>query len=44
VVDPVAVARLFERIFAALRRCANTMRSIRISEGLEVPPAEAKRP
>jgi DNA-binding transcriptional MerR regulator len=30
---------LFERIFAALRRCANSMRSIRISEGLPVPPA-----
>ncbi len=30
---------LFERVFAALRRCANSMRSIRISEGLEVPPA-----
>lgn len=30
---------LFERIFAALRRSANAMRSIRISEGLEVPPA-----
>jgi DNA-binding transcriptional MerR regulator len=31
---------LFERIFAAYRRCANAMRSIRISEGLDVPPAE----
>jgi DNA-binding transcriptional MerR regulator len=31
---------LFDRIFGALRRCANAMRSIRISEGLEVPPAE----
>ncbi len=31
---------LFERIFAALRRCANAMRSIRLSEGLEVPPAD----
>jgi len=31
---------LFERIFGALRRCANAMRSIRIGEGLEVPPAE----
>jgi hypothetical protein len=30
---------LFERIFAALRRCANSMRSIRISEGLDVPRA-----
>jgi DNA-binding transcriptional MerR regulator len=30
---------LFERIFAALRRCANSMRSVRISEGREVPPA-----
>jgi DNA-binding transcriptional MerR regulator len=30
---------LFERIFAALRRCANSMRSIRISEGLPVPRA-----
>ncbi len=29
---------LFERIFGALRRCANSMRSIRISEGLDVPP------
>jgi DNA-binding transcriptional MerR regulator len=32
---------LFERIFSALRRCANSMRSVRISEGLPVPPAEA---
>ena len=31
---------LFDRIFGALRRCANSMRSIRISEGLEVPPAD----
>ena len=31
---------LFDRIFSALRRCANAMRSIRISEGLDVPPAE----
>lgn len=31
---------LFERIFSALRRCANSMRSIRISEGLDVPPAD----
>jgi len=30
---------LFERIFGALRRCANSMRSIRIGLGLEVPPA-----
>jgi DNA-binding transcriptional MerR regulator len=30
---------LFDRIFGALRRCANAMRSIRISEGLDVPPA-----
>jgi DNA-binding transcriptional MerR regulator len=30
---------LFERIFGALRRCANSMRVIRISEGLPVPPA-----
>jgi DNA-binding transcriptional MerR regulator len=30
---------LFERVFGALRRCANSMRSIRISEGLAVPPA-----
>jgi DNA-binding transcriptional MerR regulator len=31
---------LFDRIFGALRRCANAMRSIRISEGLDVPPAD----
>ena len=31
---------LFERIFGALRRCANSMRSMRIGLGLEVPPAE----
>lgn len=31
---------LFDRIFGALRRCANSMRSIRIGEGMEVPPAE----
>ena len=31
---------LFDRIFSALRRCANAMRSIRISEGLGVPPAD----
>jgi hypothetical protein len=30
---------LFERIFGALRRVANAMRSIRLSEGLEVPAA-----
>jgi DNA-binding transcriptional MerR regulator len=30
---------LFDRIFGALRRCANSMRSIRIGLGLEVPPA-----
>ncbi len=30
---------LFERIFAALRRCANSMRSVRISEARAVPPA-----
>lgn len=30
---------LFERIFGSLRRCANSMRVIRISEGLPVPPA-----
>jgi DNA-binding transcriptional MerR regulator len=31
---------LFDRIFGALRRCANSMRSIRIGLGLEVPPAD----
>jgi DNA-binding transcriptional MerR regulator len=31
---------LFERIFAALHRAANSMRSIRISEELPVPPAD----
>ena len=31
---------LFDRIFGALRRCANSMRSIRIGEGLDVPPVE----
>ncbi len=31
---------LFERVFSALRRSANAMRSIRISEGLAVPPVE----
>jgi DNA-binding transcriptional MerR regulator len=35
---------LFERIFAALRRSAHSMRSIRISEGLEVPPAGGAAP
>ena len=30
---------LFDRIFGALRRCANSMRSIRMGLGLEVPPA-----
>lgn len=35
----IVASVLFERIFAALRRCANSMRSIRIGEGLEVPPA-----
>ena len=30
---------LFERIFGSLRRCANTMRSMRISLGERVPPA-----
>jgi hypothetical protein len=34
---------LFERIFAALRRYANTSRSVRTSEGLPVPPARAPR-
>jgi DNA-binding transcriptional MerR regulator len=28
---------LFERVFASLRRCANTLRSIRISRGLDLP-------
>ena len=31
---------LFDRIFGALRRCANSMRSIRMGLGLPVPPAE----
>lgn len=31
---------LFERIFAALRRCANSSRSMRLSDGLPVPAAE----
>jgi hypothetical protein len=30
---------LFDRIFGSLRRCANSMRSIRIALGHEVPPA-----
>ena len=30
---------LFDRVFGALRRCANSMRSIRMGLGLEVPPA-----
>ena len=34
---------LFERIFASLRRCANTARSIRISAGRKVPPAKVTR-
>jgi len=33
---------LFERIFAALHRAATSMRSIRISEGLPVPPVEGE--
>jgi hypothetical protein len=36
----IVASVLFERIFGALRRCANAMRSIRISEGLAVPPAD----
>lgn len=28
---------LFERVFASLRRCANTVRSMRISRGLDMP-------
>jgi DNA-binding transcriptional MerR regulator len=35
---------LFERIFASLRRCANTMRSIRISTGAKIPPARLSLP
>jgi DNA-binding transcriptional MerR regulator len=35
---------LFERIFGALRRCANSMRSMRIGMGLEVPPGEPPQP
>jgi DNA-binding transcriptional MerR regulator len=34
----IVSALLFERIFAALRRCANSMRSIRLSEGKPLPP------
>jgi len=30
----------FERVFAALRRVANSMRSVRTSDGLPVQPAE----
>jgi len=30
---------LFDRIFGSLHRCANSMRSMRIAEGLPVPPA-----
>jgi hypothetical protein len=45
--DPVRRAilgtLLFERIFGALRRAANTMRSVRISNGLPVPEARAPR-
>ena len=33
---------LFERIFGSLHRLANTMRSIRISEGARVPPAPVR--
>jgi DNA-binding transcriptional MerR regulator len=33
---------LFERIFAALRRCANSARSIRVATGAKVPPAAAR--
>ncbi|HTO72009.1 MAG TPA: MerR family transcriptional regulator [Myxococcota bacterium] len=32
---------LFERIFSALRRCANSMRSIRLATGTRVPAARA---
>lgn len=31
---------LFERVFASLRRCANTVRSLRISRGLDVPRSD----
>jgi len=34
---------LFEHIFAALRRCANSMRSIRVASGVRVPPARVTR-
>ena len=34
---------LFERVFAALRRYANTSRAVRTSEGMVVPPARAPR-
>ena len=34
---------LFEHIFAALRRCANSMRSIRVASGVRVPPASVTR-
>jgi len=34
---------LFEHIFAALRRCANSMRSIRVASGARVPPARVTR-
>ena len=33
---------LFDRIFGSLHRCANTMRSIRISTGAPVPPAAVR--
>jgi len=33
---------LFERIFAALRRSANAMRSIRVATGKKVPVAKAR--
>jgi DNA-binding transcriptional MerR regulator len=35
---------LFERIFGALRHCANAMRSMRIATGAAVPPAALRRP
>jgi len=40
----IVASVLFERIFGALHRCANSMRSIRISEGLAVPPAGEATP
>lgn len=40
----ILASLLFERIFAALRRCANAMRSMRISSGAKVPPAASPRP